>query len=89
MNAEQDVVRMSYFSPGNSYETYGYANNETNYWLASRGAGLGADEYEYGIRYIVEGRADECSGSWINTYALSDTCGVRPVVRVLKTDVGI
>lgn len=36
MNGEQDVVRMSFFSPGDSYQKYGYANVGNVYWLASR-----------------------------------------------------
>ena len=36
MNAEQDVVRMSFFSPGNSYEPCGYANTGNDYWITSR-----------------------------------------------------
>ena len=68
MNAEQDVVRMSYYSAGGTgddYITYGYAianpNGEEHpvYWLASRSVG----EYSGGVSFGVRGvRGDRLCG---------------------------
>jgi len=56
MNAEQDVVRMSYFSSGSDYNTFGYANTYRWYWVASRYLQDYSDYVNFMMRRVTDHR---------------------------------
>ena len=95
-NGEQDLIRMSYYYEGWNTETpptynhFGYAEANNNYWLASRFV------YEYPSYvyfYVIcvngglAGNRDLWNVDSSNAYDNSPSYAVRPVVRVDKTAV--
>lgn len=92
MNGEQDVVRMSFFSPGGAYQEFGYAKaGDADYWIASRDVHDYSSAVGFRARYVSSyGNAFNdyslwsVSSSGSNTYAKARR--VRPVVRVEKSN---
>lgn len=86
MNGEQDVVRMSYYSAGETYQTFGYATTTNPYWLASRFVNEGPDGVYFDVRFVIGGSANIGNYLWIvdasGAYDSNVTFAVRPVVRV-------
>lgn len=95
MNGEQDIVRMSYFSPEEKYIKYGYTNVGKSYWLASRLVceSFTEDEVDFSARVVNENNNGAIyvwavvAGIGIGELPLSmnQQC-VRPVVRLAKAD---
>ena len=91
MNAEQDVIRMSYYSSGGTgsgYTTYGYAKTGVWYWMASRYVSESSSGVTFAVRGVDTGGEAykftvlpyvTASGAYING---TFTNSVRPVVRV-------
>lgn len=95
MNAEQDVVRMSYYSrggTGSGYQAPGYAATSNLYWLASRCIIEGTDSVLLGVKYVNERGSGTLRDLWA-VYGDSDGpmssrgYAVRPVVRVATENV--
>ena len=95
LNSEQDVVRMSYYYPGSTYEIYGYAKTDTWYWLASRYVYENSDYVNFNVRNVSDdGNAHNDNYLWGvdsgDAYGDKYPDGaVRPVVRVLKENVSL
>ena len=94
MNAEQDVIRMSYYSAGGTesgYTIYGYSNTGIMYWLASRLVAEGTTSNTFHARNIDNYGYVSNSQLWQvgkpGVYQYSDTKAVRPVVRVSSSQV--
>ena len=84
-NAEEDIIRMSFYDKADS--SYGYAKSNAAYWLASRFV----YEYSSGVRFRVwyvfsGGYASGYSSLWNVDSSYADgwsySYAVRPVVRV-------
>ena len=92
MNCEQDVVRISYYSSGDTYQKYGYAKTGKNYFLASRFVSESVGHVYFGARVMGTNGAEAVNTLgylWeVNTsFAIrgyQKHC-VRPVARVEKT----
>ena len=94
INLEQDTIRMSFFSLEDNYETFGFAYADSRYWLASRTVW---EEDQSFIDFYIRGANGSVAfdeelfyidyNDGICANESTNSLPVRPIVRVLKTNV--
>ena len=90
INAEDDIIRMSFFDQTDSQ--FGYAKSGNYYWLASRRVDEYSSSVYFGVRYVdSDGYAGGYDILWYvgsgSAVGNASCNAVRPVVRVAVSDV--